>query len=60
MNYILVKTKDHFKQLMAQYEREWKLYMWDAFKEKTCYIPNENCFISLNRAEKLGYTELKQ
>ena len=30
-----------------------KDYMWSKFKENTCYLPSENYFISLDKAEKL-------
>lgn len=33
----------------------WKPYEWSWFKEKTCYYPDEDCFISLGRAEELGF-----
>jgi len=50
MKYIQLKTKEQFKETMTQYNSKWKLYMWDHFKENTCYIPDENCFISLDKA----------
>jgi hypothetical protein len=57
MTYIRLKTVEEFKQVMEDYGRDWKPYLWQAFKEDTCYIPLENCFISLDRAIKLGYLE---
>ena len=57
MNYIILKTKDDFRKAMKIYKKDWKLYMWDFFKENTCYIPSENYFINLDKAKKLGYSE---
>ena len=54
MKYIILKTKEQFKEVMKIYSKDWKLYMWDAFKSDTCYVPSENYFISLDRAKKLG------
>lgn len=62
MKYILLKTKDDFKRIKEEYKNIsktcWKMYMWDLFRSKTCYVPNEDCFISLDKAKNLGYVEL--
>ena len=60
MKYIHLKTKQDFKKAKNIYINEessicWKMYMWDFFKSKTCYIPQEDCFISLDKAQKLGF-----
>ena len=54
--YIRLKTKQQFKEVVSD---KWKgrEFFWDAFKEETCDIPEEETFISLNRAKKLGYLE---
>lgn len=52
MNYIQLKSKEHFKEVMKQYNSKWKAYMWDYFESDTCYIPEENCFISLDKVNK--------
>jgi len=52
---IQLKTKQQFKEVMLQHKAKWKVWMWDTFREETCYIPSENCFISLDRAKKLDY-----
>lgn len=57
MKYIQLKTKEQFKEVMSQYNKDWKPYMWDTFRENTCYIPEENCFISLDKAVRLGYLD---
>lgn len=56
MTYIRLKTKEQFKETVGD---KWKkeTWLWDTFREETCYIPLENCFISLDRAIKLGYLE---
>jgi hypothetical protein len=53
MKYIQLKTKEDFRNTMKEYNKDWKLYMWDTFKGDTCYVPSENYFISLDKAEKL-------
>lgn len=55
MKYIQLKSKEQFKEVMKEYSKtdKWKLYMWDLFRENTCYIPTEDYFISLDKAEKL-------
>lgn len=52
MKYIQLHSKKQFQEVMGQYNAKWKTYMWDLFKENTCYIPEENCFISLDKAVK--------
>lgn len=59
MRYIQLKSKEHFKVAMKQYKKDWKPYMWNTFKEDTCYLPEENCFLSLSKAIELGYLESK-
>ena len=53
MEYIQLKTKEHFKEVMKEYNTTWKDWMWDRFRENTCYLPSENYFMSLDKAEKL-------
>ena len=53
MEYIQLKTKEQFKEVMKEYNTTWKDWMWDGFRENTCYVPSENYFISLDKAEKL-------
>jgi hypothetical protein len=62
MDYILIKTKEDFKKVRTKYKSDnlcWKLYMWDFFKEKTCYIPDEDCFISQKKALSKRGVEIK-
>jgi len=49
VEYIQLKSKKHFVEVMGQYGVNHKSWIWDTFKENTCYIPKENCFISLDR-----------
>jgi hypothetical protein len=56
--YIILKTKDDFRNTMKVYNKDWEIYMWDSFRENTCYIPSENCFVSLDKAKELGFIEL--
>jgi hypothetical protein len=58
MEYVQLKTKQDFKKAKEKYisagsEICWKMYMWDFFRSKTCYIPQEDCFISLDKAQKI-------
>jgi hypothetical protein len=50
---IQLKTKEEFKEAKKKYEGKssisWKMYMWYWFKENTCYIEEEDCFIGLGR-----------
>lgn len=57
MKYIQLHTKEQFKEVMKSYNKNWELFMWYEFEGETCYIPEENCFINLERAKKFG-TEL--
>lgn len=59
INYIQLKTKEDFISIMKLYKSNWKIYMWDLFKENTCYIPGENCFISLDKAKEKKGIEIK-
>lgn len=52
---IQLKTKEQFNKVMQEHNKTWKDWMWDTFKKDTCYIPSENCFISLEKAKELGY-----
>jgi len=52
MKYIQLKSKEQFREVMQEYDKKHKLHMWDLFKETTCYIPEEDCFISLDKAIK--------
>lgn len=58
MEYIQLHTKENFKTVMNNYQKKHSLYMWDHFKSETCYIPAENCFISLQRAKEKGGREI--
>lgn len=58
MKYIILKTKEDFNNIMKKYNKNWKDYLWDSFKENTCYIPSENCFISLEKAKEFKYLEI--
>lgn len=55
MEYIQLKTKEQFKQAMKEHNKtdKWGDWMWNHFKENTCYVPSEDYFISLDKAEKL-------
>lgn len=53
MKYIQLKTKQQFNTVMKEYDKKHKDWMWDHFRENTCYIPSENIFISLDKAQKL-------
>jgi len=52
---IQLTSIDKFKLIMHKYNKDWKQYMWSTFRENTCYIPNEDCFISLDKALELNY-----
>lgn len=52
---IRLKTKQQFKDIKEQHNLSWKLYMWNYFKDETCYIPQEKVFISLDRAIEYGH-----
>ena len=52
---IRLRTKEQFKQVMKEYNCSWELFMWNHFKDETCFIPQEKVFISLNRAIEYGY-----
>ena len=54
MEYIQLKTKEQFKSVMKEYNSNWGIWMWDAFRENTCYVPSENYFISLDKAIKIN------
>jgi len=53
MKYIQIKTKDEFKELIKSTKWKGSSFLWDHFRENTCYIPSEDCFISLEKALKL-------
>lgn len=57
MEYVIIQNKKDFKPLMKKYNSKWETqpFLWDTFKEETCYIPSEDCFISLKRAKELNY-----
>lgn len=52
---IQLKTKEDFKKARDKYEKKssisWEMYMWDWFRENTCYIEEDDCFISLGKAK---------
>jgi hypothetical protein len=54
MHVIRLKSKEEFKKCASVYKDAstfgWKIHMWNWFKENTCYIPGEDCLISLNKA----------
>ena len=56
---IRLQTKEDFKEAKEKYKDTskacWKIYMWDLFKSKTCYITEEDCFISFDKALELNY-----
>ena len=58
MKYIRILNKKDFNKVMEEYNSNYKNSMWDFCKSKTCYVPSENCFITLEKAQKLNYTEL--
>jgi uncharacterized protein YdeI (YjbR/CyaY-like superfamily) len=52
-------TKEEFKELKRKYGKTssacWEMYMYNFFKGETwCYYVEEDCFISLEKANKLG------
>lgn len=51
---IQLHTKQQFEEVMKLYDKDWKVWMWDTFRNETCYIPEENCFISLSKAIEMG------
>ncbi len=59
VEYIRLKTKKSFKEVMVFYKTKHKMYMWGFFKTKTCYIPKDDIFISLDKAMSLGFVEIK-
>ena len=58
MEFIRLKTKEDFKTAREEYKNSssvcWKMYMWNFFRGNTCYIPEQDVFISLDKAEKFG------
>lgn len=52
---IQLTSINKFKLIMHKYNEDYKQYMWSTFRESTCYIPAEKCFISLDKALKLNY-----
>jgi len=54
--YIRLKTKEQFKEVVSD---KWKgkVWLWDTFRDDTCYVPDREYFISLSRAKELGYLE---
>ena len=61
MEFIRLKTKEDFKTAREEYKNSssacWKMYMWDFFRIRTCYVPEQDIFINLDKAEKFGFTE---
>lgn len=58
MNYIIIKNRKDFKPLMKKYNSKWKAYLWDTFQDETCYIPEKDCFISLQKAKEVKFTPI--
>ena len=56
MKYIRLKTKEQFKEIVSG---KWKkeTWLWNTYKEDTCYVTEGEYFISLSRAKELGYLE---
>jgi len=56
---IRLKSREDFKKCANEYKDKstlkWEMFMWDWFKEDTCYMPEEDCFISLDKAIKLKF-----
>lgn len=55
---------DEFNLLKSQYSKNsfcsWKSSMYSFFKKETwCYYVDEDCFISLEKAKKLGLATQK-
>lgn len=51
---IRLETKDAFNKAKSKYKFRHKLSSWNWFKSDTCYIPEDDCFISLDKAIKKG------
>ena len=58
MKYIQLHTKEDFKSVMKKYNNGAHLYMWEHFKNETCYVPDKGFFISLEKAKQIKYSEL--
>ncbi len=61
---IRLKSKEDFKKCAKEYKDTstlgWKMYMWDWFEKKTCYVPSEDCLISLDKAVELKFIDPEQ
>jgi len=53
VKYIQLKTKEQFKEVMKEYNSKYQDWMWDTFRGNTCYVPEGNFLISLDKALKL-------
>lgn len=55
-DYIILKTKEDFKEVIKNYKSKWRscAWFWNNFKENTCYIPTQDCFSSLDKVINKG------
>jgi len=53
MKYIQLKSKEHFREVMKEYNKDWKDFLWNHFRGNTCYVVDEDYFINLEKAQKL-------
>ena len=57
---IQIKSREEWFILKKKYKeysnKEWGIGLWNYFKEETCYIPEDDCFINLEKAIKLKLT----
>lgn len=51
---IRIHKKADFNKIVSE-KYKGQSYMWNYFQDETCFIPEENYFISLDKAKKLGY-----
>jgi hypothetical protein len=61
---IRLRSKEDFKKCRDEYKGvssiSWKMYMWSFFRSETCYIPSQDCFISLDKAIELKMFNIKE
>ena len=59
MKYVRLKTLEDFKKhVTGKWAKD--IWLWNTFRENTCYVPSEQFFISLDRAKQLNYEEIEQ
>lgn len=55
----MVETFDQFKLMRNKFKKDslqsWEDYVFSFFKDGICYIPEDDCFISYDKAVMLGF-----